>query len=106
MHETAIAHSIISKAKEQGEVEDIYLEIGELAHVPMPELLSCMKGLVPWNIHAIEKKAIIECSCGFKGSPIILEKGHDFFLIECPECHTTPDVVEGKDIRITKVGVR
>ena len=105
MHETVIADSIIKEANKHGDVKEIYLEIGALAHIPRSDLLGCMKKLVTWKIHAAEKKAHVKCTCGFTGEPKILDRGHDYFLIECPECRKVPEVVEGKDIKIVKIVV-
>lgn len=107
MHETLIAKSIIDQAKKQGEVEEVYLEIGELAHVPAKELLNCIHTLVNWQIHSKEIPAEIRCNCGFKGHPSILERGHNSFLIECPKCRNPmPEILKGKDIIIKKVKVK
>ncbi len=106
MHETVIANNIITEAKKHGEVKDIYLEIGELAHIPKSDLLECIKKLVKWKIHAEEKKAEVKCACGFSGEPKILDRGHDYFFIECPECKKIPELIDGKDIKIVKVIVK
>jgi len=104
-HETVIAHNVIEEAKKHGEVKAISLEIGELAHVPAPEFLECMERLVDWKISWKERPAVVKCSCGFSGHPKVLERGHDFFLIECPSCGEVPDVVDGKDITLLDVTV-
>jgi Zn finger protein HypA/HybF involved in hydrogenase expression len=105
MHETAIAQNIIKEAEKQGKVKEIYLEIGELAHVPAKELLECLGSLVDWKINSKEIPAKVKCECGFRGHPTILERGHDSFLIECPQCKSIPKLVDGKDIKIIKVVV-
>jgi Zn finger protein HypA/HybF involved in hydrogenase expression len=103
MHETVIANNIIKEAEKQGQVQELYLEIGELAHVPANELLECLKTLVDWKINSKEIQAKVKCSCSYEGHPTILERGHDSFLIECPKCKSIPEITEGKDIKITKV---
>ena len=103
MHETDIANSIIKEAKKHGNVKEISLEIGELAHVPKEELLECLSSIVTWKINYIEKLAKVMCSCGFTGHPTILERGHDFFMIVCPSCKNTPELIEGKDIKIKDI---
>ncbi len=105
MHETVFAHKIITEAKLQGNVKEISLEIGELAHVPAQELLSCLIQLVPWKITSSIKEAKINCNCGFVGHPKIIERGHDFFYIECPECSEVPDLTEGTEITLLSVKV-
>lgn len=105
MHETVIADTIIKQAEKHGNVKKIYLEIGELAPVPSHELIECMKRLVKWKIDWKEKPAKVECSCGFKGHPKILERGHDSFFIECQKCKKIPKLTDGTEIKIIKVVV-
>lgn len=105
MHETVIAHTIINEAKKHGDVQEIFLEVGELAHVPLHDLLPCLRSLVPWKIHAKEVPAISTCDCGYAGHPTILERGHDAFVIECPTCREVPMLTGGTDIMLAKVRV-
>jgi len=105
MHETIFAKQIVDKAKAQGNVKSITVELGELGHVPPSEMLHCLEGMVDWEIVSREKKAKVTCECGFEGPPKILERGHDFFLIECPECGKVPEVLEGTDIKLLSVEV-
>ena len=106
MHETIIANNIIKEGKKHGEVERLYLEIGELAHVPANDLIQCLIKLVDWDIIYKDIPAKVKCACGFKGHPTILERGHDSFLIECPKCKSIPELVGGKDIIIKKVTIK
>lgn len=105
MHEIAIANNIIDEAKKYGNVQKIILEIGELAHVPCNEFIATLKSLINWDIVYEEKKAIAKCECGFNGHPKIVDRGHDSFLIECPECKSVPDVLNGTEIILKKVVV-
>ena len=105
MHEIAIAEGIIAEAKKHGDVKRISLEIGQLAHVPGAELVKCLRRLVGWESDWKEKPALASCGCGYEGVPTILERGHDFFLIECPKCTQVPDLVEGDEIKILDVTV-
>jgi Zn finger protein HypA/HybF involved in hydrogenase expression len=98
MHETIISNDIINKAKEQGNVTEITVEVGDLGHIPAPELKECLEKLTSWKINLIEKKAIVKCACGFEGNPKILEKGHDSTVFVCPKCDSVPEIVSGKDI--------
>jgi len=106
MHETVIAENIINEAKKQGKVNSIKLEIGELAHVPPEELLECLHKLVSWKIESKIIEAKADCSCGFEGHPKVLDRGHDYFMIECPECRETPRLISGTEIKIISVGVK
>lgn len=108
MHETAIASKIIEEANQQGEVEELTLEIGELAHVPAHELVECLEQLVSWKITHSVRPSLVKCvNCSFEGPPKILERGHDSFIIECPKCTIPmPEVVDGKDIKIVNVKVK
>ncbi|MFH1133419.1 MAG: hydrogenase/urease maturation nickel metallochaperone HypA [Nanoarchaeota archaeon] len=105
MHETAIAVGIIREAERHGRVLELDLEIGELAHVPAHELVEALRRMIPWKVHHTEKPARVRCACGFIGHPTVLERGHDAFLIECPDCKAIPDIVDGTDIKIVKVRV-
>lgn len=105
MHETVIAQNIIVEALKHGRVKEIHLELGELGHVPPEELLMCIKTLVTWKIHSTIAKAEVKCSCGFKGHPTILERGHDSFIIECPKCKSMPEILKGTDIILKRVVV-
>ena len=106
MHETVIAENIINEANKQGSVYSIKLEIGELAHVPPNELLECLNKLVNWKIVRKIMPAKADCSCGFKGHPTVLDRGHDYFMIECPECRKTPKLISGTEIKIISVKVK
>lgn len=106
MHETVIAKNIITEAEKHGAVSAIDMEIGELAHVPGQELIECLEGLKPdWKITWKERPAKVACACGFEGHPKVLARGHDHFMIECPECGETPELTDGTQITILKVRV-
>jgi len=106
MHETIIAGDIIKKAKEQGKVKSITVEVGDLGHLPAEELEETLKKMVDWKIKIIRKKAKVSCSCGFTGEPKIIDKKHDFTLFKCPKCGNIPEVaLEGKDIVLKDVEV-
>ncbi len=105
MHETAIANGIISEVEKHGNVREISLEIGELAHVPAKDLLGCLEKLVDWKINHSEIKADSLCSCGYRGPPKILQRGHDSFMIECPDCKSIPELRGGTEIKILSVMV-
>ncbi len=106
MHETVFAKKIIEEAERHGTVTEINLEIGELAPVPTEELVDCIKGIVTWKVNYKETPSKVECECGYEGRPTILERGHDYFYIECPKCHEIPNILEGQDIKIVSVKVK
>lgn len=107
MHETIIAQNIVAEAQKQGTVTDIYLELGELGHVPPQELVECIKTLQPeWNVHFEEIPSKAKCSCGFQGHPDVLERGHDHFIVECPKCKEMPEIISGTEFKIVKVVVK
>jgi len=106
MHETVFAKRIIDEASKHGIVTSIKLEIGELAHVPAAELVDCLKTLVDWKIQSKTIPANVKCTCGFIGHPKILERGHDFFFIECPKCGEIPELIDGTDIKIVSIRVK
>ncbi len=105
MHETAIARNIIQEAEKHGNVNSLDLEIGELAHVPAQELISCLRQLVKWKISFTEKPSTVKCACGYAGHPKIIARGHDHFMIECPKCKKIPQLTDGTEIIIKSVEV-
>ena len=102
MHETAITNSIIEEANKHGNVKELHLEIGELAHVPSDDLVKCLKSITPWKIVHTENEARSRCECGFEGHPKIVDRGHDYFYIECPRCQNVPELIKGTEIKILK----
>lgn len=105
MHETIISRNIIEEASKQGKVKGIVVEVGELGYLPGYELEPTLKTLVDWDVKIIERKAVVSCSCGFKGGPKILQRGHDMCLFECPNCGKVPKILEGDQIRLISVEV-
>lgn len=106
MHEAFIAQKIIDKAEEQGKVQKIVLEVGDLAHLPAEDLEEALKKRVNWEIEIIKVPGEVQCKCGFKGAPKVLEKAHDLTLFECPKCKEIPTkIISGEDITIKEVVV-
>ncbi len=105
MHETVIATQLIQEARKHGNVKGITVEVGELGHLPYYELEPTLKVLVNWDIRLTEKKSVVKCNCGYKGSPEILERGHDMCLFVCPKCKEVPTIIEGDKIRLVSVEV-
>lgn len=100
-----IARKIIEEARRQGKVKGITVEVGELAHLPIEEFEPLIKSLVGWDVNVVEKPAVVECECGFKGAPNILERGHDSTLFVCPGCEAIPKVLKGGEIKLISVDV-
>jgi Zn finger protein HypA/HybF involved in hydrogenase expression len=106
MHEGFIAKELIDKAKEQGTVKKVVIEVGDLAHLPADELKEALEKRVDWEIEIIKVPGLVECKCGYKGAPKILEKAHDLTLFECPQCHNIPfKILKGEDIVLKDVVV-
>ena len=105
MHETIIAKQIIETANSKGKVKSITVEVGDLAHLPANEKREVLENMTDWKINIIEKKATVKCSCGYEGEPLILEKGHDSTIFQCPKCKAIPEILDGKDITLKEVEV-
>ncbi|MBS1266170.1 MAG: hydrogenase nickel incorporation protein HypA [Candidatus Woesearchaeota archaeon] len=103
MHETSMIKDIIEKAKKQGNVKSITIEVGELANIKANHLKEHLEAFVDWEIKTVEKPAITECECGFKGKPKIITRGHDFVLFTCPWCNDVPKIKQGDKIVLKEV---
>lgn len=103
MHETIIANKIIEKAKKQGSVKSVKIEVGDLAHLPAEDLKKVLQEMTSWDIKIDCKKATVSCRCGYKGEPKILEKAHDMTIFECPKCHDIPKILDGSEIVLKEV---
>jgi len=107
MHEMQIANDLVNKAKQYGEVISVSIEVGDLAHLTVEELDEALKKLVKWKIKIKKTPAKIECNCGYKGKPKILEQRHGFTLYACPKCSfSMPKILEGGDIILKEVKVK
>lgn len=107
MHEHSIANKIIEDAKEHGRVNKLVIEVGDLAHLPADEMKEVLEEKRPsWDIKVISKKAIVECVCGYKGEPKIVQQMHDHNIYECPKCsQPLPKILDGEDIVIKEIEV-
>lgn len=106
MHEGLIAQKLIDKAKEQGTVKKIVIEVGDLAHLPAEDLKAKLEEMVDWEIEIINVPGLVECKCGYRGAPKILEKAHDLTLFECPQCKKIPfKIIKGEEIVLKDVVV-
>lgn len=105
MHGIHIAGDIITKAKEQGKVKKAYIELGEIANITKADLSNQLKNLADFNFVITTKDAKVKCSCGYEGSPKVVERQHDIVIFECPLCGNTPEVIEGDKIILKEVEV-
>jgi Zn finger protein HypA/HybF involved in hydrogenase expression len=103
MHEHAIIDSVLSNLKDVGKVKEAHFEVGELAGIEPNHLKEHLKDRVKFKVVVKKKKSVVKCECGYKGPPKILEILHDMVIYECPKCGKLPRILEGKDIKITKV---
>ena len=103
MHEQTYVNAIIKNIKTLEDVKEITIEVGELAGIEAAHLKEHLKNRSNWKINSIKKDAKVKCECGFTGRPKIVERLHDFVVFECPECGETPQIIDGKTIKITKV---
>ncbi|RME53848.1 hypothetical protein D6783_00560 [Candidatus Woesearchaeota archaeon] len=103
MHEQAIANRIIEEAKKCGAVKGIVVEVGDLAHLPADEMRQVLLDRTEWDVTVVEKRALVECVCGYCGEPKIVQKQHDATLFECPVCGSLPLVKEGDQIVLKTV---
>ncbi|MFH0970463.1 MAG: hydrogenase/urease maturation nickel metallochaperone HypA [Candidatus Diapherotrites archaeon] len=104
MHEQRIINKVIQLGKLAGAKRKVRIEVGELCDISPEHLKEHLKGqIVEWEIETIYRKAKVKCSCGYSGTPRIIERGHDFVLFNCPSCGEKPIVVEGGEIKIVGV---
>lgn len=106
MHEKVFVDQIIKKAKREGDVKSITVEVGDLAHLPAADLEEALKQAVDWKVNIKSKTAKVKCSCGFVGEPKILCREHDLTLFCCPKCEKVPRILEGYDIILKEVKVK
>ena len=106
MHGIKIAEQIIEEAKRHGKPIAISVELGSLAPMTEEELISLLKTFVDWKINILSKKGVVSCKCGYYGGPKIVERGHDFLILECPECRSQDvKIISGNKIILKSVEV-
>ena len=105
MHGIHIAGDLISKAREQGKVKKAFIELGEIANITKFDLANQMDNLADFEYEIKEIPSKVECSCGYNGSPKIVERLHEEVLIECPKCTQVPKILEGDKIVLESVEV-
>jgi Zn finger protein HypA/HybF involved in hydrogenase expression len=106
MHETVFIDKIVKEAQRHGEVEKIVVEVGELAEIAGEDLERELREAVKWKVKVLKKEGLVECGCGFKGRPKIIEKSHDFTLFECPRCGDIPTVLDGNKVILKDIVVK
>jgi Zn finger protein HypA/HybF involved in hydrogenase expression len=102
MHEVNLVKQIIEKVGD-GEVKSITLEIGELMDHEPKDITETLESMSGWKVDYVERKGLVKCECGYRGTPKILEKSHGVILFICPKCSKTPKVLEGDGVKILKV---
>ena len=105
MHGIHIAQDLVNKASQQGKVKKAYIELGELANITKQDLEKHLESIAKFPFKLTEKKAMVDCICGYKGSPKIIERQHDLVLFECPKCGLTPKITDGDKIILKSVEV-
>lgn len=103
MHEHSFIEAILREVKDKENVERLVLEVGDLAGIDGDHLKGHIEEMYDFEVEVVDRKGFVSCECGFEGEPRILERMHDMVVIECPVCHDSPKVLEGKDIKILKV---
>jgi hydrogenase nickel incorporation protein HypA/HybF len=123
MHEYSIMTDIVKAALQSIEgyelenVEQVYLDVGELAFLNPVQLKFCFRVLTEDNVLSgaelvvEEKKAEIKCaSCGFTGSLVDKPEEMHFGIprIVCPKCRGEVDLLSGREciLRNIKMNVR
>ena len=103
MHEHSFIQAIIKDIEDKDAVQEISIEVGELAGIEADHLAKHIEEETGWNVEVYQKDALVECECGYKGKPKIRERLHDMVIFECPTCKQIPKILEGKDIKILTV---
>jgi hydrogenase nickel incorporation protein HypA/HybF len=104
MHEHTFIKNIINQVPDKEKVVSIDLELGELVGIEADHLKEHLEEESGWKADVRQIKSKIKCNCGYIGDAKILQRLHDLVIYECPECgNDKVDIIEGKDIKITKV---
>ena len=105
MHGIHIAGDIIATARKQGKVKKAFIEVGSIANITKGDLENQLNNLADFDFEVVEKQAKVKCSCGYEGTPNVVERQHDIVIFNCPKCRTTPQVIEGDKIILKSVEV-
>ena len=131
MHEMTVATSLIREILENVQslkgadglgpnvtkVEEVVLEIGELAFISKPQLEFCYDVLARENdllkgstLRLVDVPAEVKCvSCGFQGSGDSLDEPVDHRIVmtfTCPRCGETLEIVKGRGMVLRNVSVQ
>jgi Zn finger protein HypA/HybF involved in hydrogenase expression len=102
MHEINLVKQIIEQVGDRT-VDMITIEVGELMDHESHDIKKSLEQMSGWKVKVIEKRGLVECGCGYKGEPKILEKSHGVILFTCPKCNKKPKILEGNGVKILKV---
>lgn len=105
MHGVHIVGEILSKAREEGRVKKAVIEVGEIANIEKDHLAEHLKDWADFPCELNEKESKVRCKCGYEGKAKIKDRGHDFVIIECPECGEIPEILEGNQVILKSVEV-
>ena len=99
MHDQVIIQQLL-KALGNNKPLKVTIEVGEIAPLDEHHLVESWEQMTDIGIETLSRKAKVACSCGYTGKPKIVERLHDFVLIECPKCHKMPKVIDGDKITL------
>lgn len=104
-HEHVYVDAICAEARKHGSVQAITVEVGELAPIPSEELERALS-FTGWRLEMVTREGLVSCTCGYRGRPVITEKGHDYTIFHCPSCQQPfPAIIDGKDVILKDVTV-
>ena len=103
MHEHSFIQTIIKNIPDKEEVIGIEIELGDLAGIQAEHLKEHLIKETGWKVEIKNKNSEVKCSCGYNGEAKINQRLHDFVVFSCPVCDLVPEIIQGKDIKITKV---
>ncbi len=105
MHDLFAVQKLIEEAKKHGKVIEVTIEMGELCELHDHDIKGRIQELTNWKVNFLIKKATVQCECGYKGEPKIVEKTHDTIIFVCPKCEKKPKMVEGDELILKEVKV-
>ena len=111
MDAKGVAEELAAAARQAGgksKIAVMRIEIGELATISIQALAREIASLLPGtSVDISEKKAKVQCECGFCGRPQIgmrMESGEPDF--SCPRCKKKyPQATEGDSVELKDIGL-